>query len=865
MAHFRCNIFIGFISLTFLIFLSTSKRSQDDVDWHSITIKFGKFEQLFEASLKPKSFDKKFGHEFEDADEVAFHINNINEYLRAVILDTRNCIIHITTYRGIVYLPSFHFPVILKRPLPALIKIRTVFSNKFMYDKERIGWVVTPNQFQQYNWTNLTQHECNISRFFNGANYHYLDLCNRIDIFEFAMQSKPWACQIQVSLLPPPYIFRKHTVNHLISTTYEESLVELYHTNMWKFNVEDMYLGFFGTLPSPIPRTNMLIIDASISDKYNLDEFVKHTYDSINRELSITHDVFLLFETGSTGEKNYIFDSSNSKNMSNTRVYVLKPCFHCSYKIFNNPNTVKMEISLASLKDEMSTNWSRLTFPTKSEKILWSVQEVNIAREQDLIHSVDWCESIDSTRLFSKLFQNITMSKKFAVVTRHIWEAIMANHTTLTDDRVNCEGVDSELASRNKLFSVEETLTRLKFMSRYTQHAYHLPAYVQDKFNALRFVACGRRGLYPFPFMQLFAIFDFYIWSFLGFTGLTVTTSLYFFRKKTKVSFSILIFCFIKSLLDQGSPYRHSLKESIKMKVLIALTLLMGIMLSNCYKNTNVYKMITPRRRMFYETIEDLLTDYFTVYSGGSVGYMDFKSDALLKFNLTQVDFSKHMILVGDYSAVITADVTLYEVINEVDTNVFQNTQLHLETILKFLRELLDNELINRLSPLPSNIANDIADTMLRDYEKIAFFKLLELCNKTAFVLPHLTVLEFARELKHLVTSLDIHVGQEMYFESYVVSLLKGLIPPFIIQRLKATRAAGIWEWLLKLLEHAGSGSNFEITNQRMTRLQENGKHRTSMSGNILVIFSVLLAGIVVSILSFVCEKTFALFIGRRP
>lgn len=72
---------------------------------------------------------------------------------------------------------------------------------------------------------------------------------------------------------------------------------------------------------------------------------------------------------------------------------------------------------------------------------------------------------------------------------------------------------------------------------------------------------------------------------------------------------------FLKVILEQGDPFPASVGNVTKFLVIIGLLLLMGIILSNAYKNTNVYNMVVPKRPLVYKDLKDLLKDGFTIYT----------------------------------------------------------------------------------------------------------------------------------------------------------------------------------------------------------------------------------------------------------
>lgn len=71
----------------------------------------------------------------------------------------------------------------------------------------------------------------------------------------------------------------------------------------------------------------------------------------------------------------------------------------------------------------------------------------------------------------------------------------------------------------------------------------------------------------------------------------------------------------LKVLLEQGNPYPESVANTERFRCTIGLLLLTGIILSNIYKNRNVYNMIAPRAPLDYKHFEELTRDNVIIYT----------------------------------------------------------------------------------------------------------------------------------------------------------------------------------------------------------------------------------------------------------
>lgn len=72
---------------------------------------------------------------------------------------------------------------------------------------------------------------------------------------------------------------------------------------------------------------------------------------------------------------------------------------------------------------------------------------------------------------------------------------------------------------------------------------------------------------------------------------------------------------FLKVVLEQGNPFLERVANLGTWRPMVGLLLLVAIILSNAYKNTNVYNMIAPRQHIPYRIWRDILRDNFTIHS----------------------------------------------------------------------------------------------------------------------------------------------------------------------------------------------------------------------------------------------------------
>lgn len=135
-------------------------------------------------------------------------------------------------------------------------------------------------------------------------------------------------------------------------------------------------------------------------------------------------------------------------------------------------------------------------------------------------------------------------------------------------------------------------------------------------------MSCGSRGFHPYPFYHLIRVYDTYIWLAVAILcafafPVMVVFSTGKFRWATSLHPENII-CYslaaCKMLLEQGESFMQKWHKST-LRLGTGAFLLGCIVLSNGYKNSNVYDMIAQRAPLLYETLEQLIQDKFMIFS----------------------------------------------------------------------------------------------------------------------------------------------------------------------------------------------------------------------------------------------------------
>jgi len=336
--------------------------------------------------------------------------------------------------------------------------------------------------------------------------------------------------------------------------------------------------------------------------------------------------------------------------------------------------------------------------------------------------------------------------------------------------------------------------------------------------------------------------------------------------KKNPFSFTKHWLRLLKVLVEQGDPFTDTLLKQSPIRLTVVGFLLVGIVLSNAYKNSNVYNMIAPRQSVPYRLLEELLQDNFTIYVRSyAVRVLWNKNILPNSSNEVKISVEKHNLgynggWMFTKGAIAWAHSELVGLIIQLqylafasklhEKSLFQLSQiknrsdLHPYLVATFKKRI---ESLLRLKPPPfysNDMENWFQDTFNKEEMKL-LDEFMEHCNRTALILPHGGCMQNAMHLRRKGYQ-NVYVGEETFVKYIRVFSITGRIPPFVIKRLGGMQASGIWEWWLTILQRraiindAQSGTVVRAPN---------------LEGNILVIFAILGIGFVAGWLCYLIEN----------
>lgn len=343
------------------------------------------------------------------------------------------------------------------------------------------------------------------------------------------------------------------------------------------------------------------------------------------------------------------------------------------------------------------------------------------------------------------------------------------------------------------------------------------------------------------------------------------------------------------AFLEQEFSESRSIIHLIKFRILPGLYLLMGIFLSNAYKNTNLYNMISQRTPVPYKDIEELVSDGFQIYSRPLLIGLN---EDNLPSNLTKfkIDWYHLKHEVGDISTnfmVISSEVHFAAFLkgfvkftggiyyfSELGGMTHQNKRNGGNATVStnaFLKSQLDPDVtgvIQRFTELSmQTLPNIDADDM--DYfkdevrENITNISESDLLNKfsrcdksVARILPVDQCHKYAKILHTQKSSMSVSISEETYFDGYVGFYLGGLAPPTVMDKFVRAEEADLWE------QAASVDSHFQNYNLHFNYFGT--LRKPSMNGNIQVIFLALGGGLIGASVGF-CLELYAAYIQPLP
>lgn len=754
-------------------------------------------------------------------------IKNLDSYL-AQISGNRNCFMILDNFQNANLEPN-KIPVILRSPKP--------FLNTYL-EYTGHGWRIlfgssTFRVENVYANRSLKYFKCATSKYIRGmdppSQKYVRQLCLSINMIEYFLGSKPLPCYMHLEIFPPNYLLDSDSswVSH-----------PLVFEMIFKHHRFHFYTPY--TIPPIHIRTKFQqSYEESEIESQRIRKWIDAVRESYGSDVS-RHDIFIILNIHVTKFQGPL----NCSNGYVKVVHVLRICYNCRadqdgyyYGTITKSETRTLERSVVERK----------AFPNPGWNIAWDIcprNDIKSLASQTLQEGCNFQQKKSYKQLWIDVLQAKSILEKVATVHSQVLNSVMGNFSLYGfDQRTNRKQYPIFLISVEPEAYDRTLLT-------YRQ-------YTNDIFTTLRFIGCGRQGMTSFPFNVLLNVYDAFVW--IGIIAIisAVPFSIWLIRTPTEVY--IDAFSVLKILLEQGSPFSESLLCKIRYQILCSFPLLMGIVLSNAYKNNNIYNMVLPRAPILYNKFSELLRDNFKIYTRTAYVHLEYSHNPQAGVVALDMSFENKSIVVETE----LEDLSLYAD-SKVDDDGYtrRNGSLHKYGVMQaatlhpqvktmfvdFLEKKIRSFQENMLEPgkmlwIVERMLSQI-HRELQAIEKPELIKSIKKCQQTAILLPDY----ICREIKKVLVRKDkmqhVFIGEESFTDLDWTFGIAGDIPPFVIKRIHGIAESGVWQWWVRLL--------------RRNEMHDVDKHdvvrAVGISGNIVILFVVWSGGVFLAILYFIIE-----------
>lgn len=377
--------------------------------------------------------------------------------------------------------------------------------------------------------------------------------------------------------------------------------------------------------------------------------------------------------------------------------------------------------------------------------------------------------------------------------------------------------------------------------------------------SRLKFVSCGsptHTTLFQ-AFCQLISIFDLPIWVGISVSVFSVgwcaygfsfwyqskyhygnivkTTSPTAYTKSLNSVFSSVL-CFLKILFEQGDPINLRLiSHHSPIRLLFGAFLIIGIVLSNAFKNENITHVTLPRQPIPYDDLDTLNLTGFKIYTRGTIYWVQNKLPGLFSLKGSASPFY------GNYSnnqsIKFRSELSSY---GKGETSVGN---------MEFLLLSVTGRLSNRIV----RVTNFTNPNLVESAQVGTEYDVMKECNYTALFLPDVEANAMYYRLKREGKS--AFLGEHLGLNKDHGLMFFRWVNPAVLERLKGLYAGGLYGWWTDLLVNVviRIRGGFMLETEIIGGDPRNGI-ASDMEGNISVVFMILAIGIFIAFVVFCGE-----------
>ncbi|CAL8124489.1 unnamed protein product [Orchesella dallaii] len=745
-----------------LMIFTTICNSGQVIGENYIKIETGKIYKLIQSlksypHLKPKYipyYKEKYG--ITTSNWKFPVVRNLEKYLSPF----SQCFVHITNFQNVEFQSQSTVPIVIRHQIPSKIT-----SPNFL-NKETLTWAPTEFNATRASINDYIIFHCPLSKYLVDRSF-LSGMCSSIDKFKFSFNTRPWNCEVAVSLFPPLYVFEYFDDNkpflditlpiHLsipplwtIAPNFIYSLDTFYESNIFNIWILDELYEKTWSHRNPIQwkkkRFNAVTDERESIIHDTVDEV--HVFServiNVSQFLQTQHNILPLKDP-------YLHINCGSINQSGAAlIEKLRKCERfATSEVFQLISSLVLWDHKADVESSEYNRLERLWNNTKLLPRFWKLYK-NV---QDEVRKYSGPE------YYYRVFQSALLKLQ----ERHSFEVLKkCNKVAVILPALTCNQIANNLSRNENLADV--------------------------------FV--GKEVLYDRAFR-------------VRISGSVSTDRI----MRAKWVMGSGIWDFWSKIFEHRELFNEDKSSETQLKA------------PSMSGNISVVFTI-----ILFEIVCSLVVFVVEVHAGAALIET---LRGCKKFATSEVFQLISSLVMWDHKADVES--------SEYDRleRLWNNTKL-LPRFWKLYKNVQDE--VRKYSG-PEYYYRVFQSALLKLQERHSF-EVLKECNNVAVILPALTCNQIAKNLSKIENLADVFVGKEVLYDRAFRVRISGSVSTNRIMRAKWVMGSGIWDFWSQIFEHR------ELFNEDL----ETQLKAPSMSGNISVVFTIILFGIVCSLGIFVLE-----------
>lgn len=783
--------------------------------------------------------------------------NNSFIDLSGLLATFSQCLIHLINYNGVDF--DLHVPVVLSRYDVVALKYLAIVSPPGESKSFRSSWRNRLIKFESGQPNSTRFHWC--LRFWptiecqEGPDILYEDK---------SISHKPWTCETQLYLTPP-----KPSSRHSLFYEFDENFSKIVlrvpgaFKRFWLHAINQTTRHAIHKRLHSDPDKLLYLATTRHRFEILLSENTPDVVDSWSTALTKIGHIYGLDDTYVSTNRE-LFYANLERNHGTNKLdiglfyFLCRSCERCKFLVPIPIHSFSLgKITFASLVDKVAiSQWqsgdninmrivgaggflkpfieSRYTIPPLHENEADFVRLVRLNMRHGQFENLRYHLDI---RMLRAVVGNATVLP---------WPPNLASSSVCNGDAIHYSPV-----------TVAYPIGKYDFAELYMHE------------NKLRFVSCGNSPRESLAFNQLTNIFGLYVWMFIGISlVIYATLAVVAIRSNPKMyragRSSILgqpiynqvisnILSYLKCLIEQGDPLNITVLKVPTMKYASIMYLLLAMVLSTCYKNENITNLTLPPEPIRYDTFKSLVENKFDIFTR-AVFWGGIKEDQMENLSM----FSNIQVFLR-----LIRPKQVHQDNTHRLSNLFYSELLDFvegETVYKDLSVTVPNNLI--ISKEAGYLLNN---TKLHPFwwdrlveHTVSDFDLIKPCNRTALILPESEAYPLYYELRGLMKEKDIFINIDQLLSYQIGIRFLHWTTEQILTRARGLEESGVATWwhrfvvngLTRISRNQTGSINTYVTNAASSK----DPKASDMQSNIVVVFVVFIAGLVLAIVVLLIE-----------